>query len=706
MALHFPFRVLSVLFVIGSLSSAESSKSVQHSTSETSRIPTINIGRSFATLYGPWKFQTGDSPIDPETSAPLWAEPGFDDSNWETVDLTPKPSVVNPTTLDPEWVPGWRGRGHLGYSGWAWYRIRLRITAQPGIQLALNGPNDVNDAYQAFTNGQLIGSQGDFRKYPNGPPAELTPMSMFLLPTEQPADDAANFLTLAFRVWLRNGGPASVNSGGMHTAPQLGDADTIRVLHDRDWKKIVIWNMAAPFETAMPLLLGMVAASLLLFDRTDRAYIWLAAVLLFNAVSTAYWLGLYFPQLLSFITIPRFQGIFYRPLYMGGWTMVWWHWFRCRRPSWVPWAAGALTILYMLASALYLSSSPLNPSEVPYAATIVVRLLFFSLLVLIVSKAIPNYGLEALLVLPAIVLMLPMQFMSDLVRFHLRAFWRVFGIGISTNSISNDILGAVVALLLLRRLLLTVRREKRMVLDIKQAQEVQQVILPEQRTILPGMIVDCEFHPALEVGGDFFQVIPHPEDGSLLIVAGDVTGKGLQAGMLVALLVGAIRTLAESDPDPLTILAMLNQHLHGRRHAHATCLALRIAANGEATLANAGHLPPYLNGEPLNVEGSLPLGIVEHPEFSIANFFVTENDRLVLLSDGVVEAADGERRLFGFERFEELLKHGATAADITAAAQRFGQQDDISVISVSRVALREAVSMQNLGAYPLSSKTS
>jgi serine phosphatase RsbU (regulator of sigma subunit) len=96
------------------------------------------------------------------------------------------------------------------------------------------------------------------------------------------------------------------------------------------------------------------------------------------------------------------------------------------------------------------------------------------------------------------------------------------------------------------------------------------------------------------VGGDFFQILPHPTNGSMLIVAGDVVGKGLQAGMLVALLVGAIRTSADFDPDPLVVLKVLNQRLWGRSHAAATCLALRIAADGGAMLANAGHMPPYL----------------------------------------------------------------------------------------------------------------
>jgi serine phosphatase RsbU (regulator of sigma subunit) len=323
-------------------------------------------------------------------------------------------------------------------------------------------------------------------------------------------------------------------------------------------------------------------------------------------------------------------------------------------------------------------------------------LIFLAFLVFIVGKGIREHGLEAWFILPAAFLMVPMQFQDELLSLRLPAFGKLFGIGISTENLSNLLLCAVVALLLLRRLLLTVRREKQMALDIKQAQEVQKVILPERRTFLPGMIVDCEFHPALEVGGDFFQVIPHPADGSLLIVAGDVTGKGLQAGMLVALLVGAIRTLAPFDPDPLSILAALNQRLYGRQQAHATCLALRIAANGEATLANAGHLPPYINGEPLEVEGTLPLGIVEYPEFSVANFFLAETDHLVLVSDGVIEATNSQNQLFGFERLHELLMRGATASEIAAAAEEFGQQDDISVIAVSRIAVGGRALAQNL----------
>jgi serine phosphatase RsbU (regulator of sigma subunit) len=235
-------------------------------------------------------------------------------------------------------------------------------------------------------------------------------------------------------------------------------------------------------------------------------------------------------------------------------------------------------------------------------------------------------------------------------------------------------------------LLLSVKQQRLLALDVKQAQEVQRVILPESVTTVPGLTIENEYRPAREVGGDFNQIIPHPADGSLLIVAGDVAGKGLQAGMLVALLVGAIRMAAEVNSDPLFILQALNRRLLGRGEANATCLVMRIAADGAVTLANAGHLPPYLNGKAVEMEGALPLGVIENAEFTVTHFQLQENDRLVLASDGIVEAMDEQGRLFGFARVQELLQTRLTAAELATHAQTFGQQDDISVIAVTRTA--------------------
>jgi serine phosphatase RsbU (regulator of sigma subunit) len=169
-----------------------------------------------------------------------------------------------------------------------------------------------------------------------------------------------------------------------------------------------------------------------------------------------------------------------------------------------------------------------------------------------------------------------------------------------------------------------------------------------------------------------------------LIVVGDVTGKGLQAGMLVALIVGAVRAEAAHSNDPLTALNALNQRLCGRGEAHATGLALRVTRDGAVTLANAGHLPPYLNGKELPMEGALPLGMSPTAKFSLMHFRLAPEDRLLLMSDGVVEAQDKDGQLFGFDRVNKLLQQPITAAEIAAAAQDFGQQDDILVLRVTR----------------------
>jgi serine phosphatase RsbU (regulator of sigma subunit) len=257
------------------------------------------------------------------------------------------------------------------------------------------------------------------------------------------------------------------------------------------------------------------------------------------------------------------------------------------------------------------------------------------------------------------------------------------------------VLAGVMLILLVRRLLFSLRRQKQMALDVKQAQEIQQVILPGAVTWFPGYAIESEYRPAREVGGDFVQILPHDSDGSMLIIVGDVTGKGLQAGMMVALLVGAIRSTAEFNSDPEFMLRSLNRRLLGRGDAHATCLAMRVTGDGEVKLANAGHLPPYLNGKPVDIEGALPLGLDYDAEFSVTSFRLSEGDRMVLVSDGIAEAMDAEGRLFGFERVEKMLAQNESAllsaTALADAAQQFGQEDDISVITVTRAEILKPV---------------
>lgn len=139
-----------------------------------------------------------------------------------------------------------------------------------------------------------------------------------------------------------------------------------------------------------------------------------------------------------------------------------------------------------------------------------------------------------------------------------------------------------------------------------------------------------------------------------------------------------------SVSDPAFVLSALNRRLMGRGDAAATCLAMRITASGEVTLANAGHLPPYLNGQPVAMEGALPLGMIEAAEPSLMHFQLNPGDKLVLISNGILEAANPEGELFGFDRIQSLLASPTSATDLANAAQSFGQNDDISVITLTR----------------------
>lgn len=101
----------------------------------------------------PGKFHTGDNP--------LWADPNFDDSTWETVDLTPPPGAHDSDVGLKGYVPGWQATGHRGYFGYAWYRIRVAVDAPQRQTLSLCGPFYTDSVYQVFVDGRLLGSSAD-----------------------------------------------------------------------------------------------------------------------------------------------------------------------------------------------------------------------------------------------------------------------------------------------------------------------------------------------------------------------------------------------------------------------------------------------------------------------------------------------------------------------------------------------------------------
>lgn len=220
--------------------------------------------------------------------------------------------------------------------------------------------------------------------------------------------------------------------------------------------------------------------------------------------------------------------------------------------------------------------------------------------------------------------------------------------------------------------------------ELAAAREVQQVILPERAEAVPGFKVESVYLPSRQVGGDFFQVLP-TGDGGLLVVVGDVAGKGLPAAMLVSVLIGAIRGVTEYTKDPAELLGRLNERLIGRTQGgFSTALVARIEADGAVTIANAGHLSPYLDGQEVELLGALPLGVVENATYQVTHFHLAQGSRLTFYSDGVVEAQNAKGELFGFERGKAISTQ--PAAKIVQAATQFGQEDDITVVTIERLA--------------------
>ena len=242
------------------------------------------------------------------------------------------------------------------------------------------------------------------------------------------------------------------------------------------------------------------------------------------------------------------------------------------------------------------------------------------------------------------------------------------------------LLGAATLVIYVRDLVEDRREKLRMSAEMEAARSVQQVLIPEANPDVPGFAIESVYRPFGEVGGDFFQILA-TKDGGVLVVIGDVSGKGMPAAMTVSLLVGTVRTLAHYTESPGEILAAMNLRMLGRSHGgFTTCLVLRADADGKLVVANAGHISPYLNGQELALENGLPLGLAAETTYAESVFEFAAGQQLTLITDGVVEARDKGGELFGFERTAEIS--GKSAEQIAGRAQAFGQDDDITVLTV------------------------
>jgi hypothetical protein len=549
--------------------------------------------------------------------------------------------------------------------------------------LALKMPgHDVDDAYQVFVNGVQIGDFGRF----NG----RSVIAYNTLPRAfpLPKDLTNGRMTVAIRLWMDSATPFnSPDAGGLHSPPELGNAQDI-VGHVRlDFDDIAHVVGSGLLESLFLLMALFMAGTLYWLDPAEDAYFWLALVCLVTL------LGNSIVQLASFTTpMGQTEGVILHdvlstPIRIGLWVMFWAYWFRVPRLRWIHWIAWSLVGLLSIGTAmlrppLYGQTIPVQAASILIPAVMFLKLGLGVLLLVVAYMGFKRNRTEGGMAGAAVLLAFAANFQHELQLIHIGVSTALFGFRVSLGTISTILSLLIITVMLLTRFVRSQRLQEQWKLEIEQARSIQHVLIPEQLPSVKGLRIRSEYHPAREVGGDFFQILPLGDDGSAIIVVGDVTGKGLQAGMLVALIVGAIQTAAQQSADPAQILAIINDQLVERDHASGTCEILRISADGAVTISHAGHLPPYLNGDEVQMEGALPLGMISGVEFPSQSFQLQPGDELTLMSDGVAEAQDSRGRLFGFDRVHEMMGARATAAEVAAAAQKFGQADDITVLQV------------------------
>lgn len=416
----------------------------------------IVLGQSVVLLNAPWKFHVGDNS--------RWADDAFDDSQWETVDLTPPPGAHDGDVGLSGYVPGWSMRGHRFYAGFAWYRMRVSVTAPAGDTLALTGPADVDNVYQVFFNGKLLGSDGDFSQarpviYSIQPRIYSLPRSLW-----KAGPGGAYTGVVAFRVWMSAAAAAVPDSGGMHIAPALGNSQGISARYRLQWLQTFEGYIVDVTEPILFVLVAVMALSLRPFDRKDSFYVWLGVALALLGAARANQ-GFYFwlqeESLLQFAVI---RLVLIDSLVLGAWLMAWRAYFVPRRHNWVVAAIAALTFACIV-SQLFGHSTiwPALPQGLIAAFHTIstyVRYLFVLLLAFIVGRGILERGREAWIALPSVILVAIGLFAQELTALGVPGIWFPFGVGVSRTEYAYA--GLVIALfvLLLHRLLGFARRSE------------------------------------------------------------------------------------------------------------------------------------------------------------------------------------------------------------------------------------------------------
>jgi sigma-B regulation protein RsbU (phosphoserine phosphatase) len=616
--------------------------------------------RAPANLDGTWLVHGGDDPA--------YAAADFDDSQW----LRLNPLKQSLHDLYP------RTRQEV-----VWYRLHVKVDpAQTGLALA---EHEISSAFEVYSNGAEVLKTGQVAPFKA---AYTYAWLLGRIPDEQVKTGS---LVLALRVHVDPVEWGNAFPGYYPTNLTLGQQGE---LHEHVWLTVIGDHLLTWLRDLMILTLSVGGILLYRSQRGQQEYLWLFLFGLSVAMDVPLYLyGLFHTYPAGWSVATAISGL--------TWTYCMGRMYLAFVGERVGWRWQLYLVLTSVTFGLavmggdvgVLSTNQSLLLEAPWIAleafvlpgVLVARLRRGNREAGILLIPLLLDGLYNLLTIVTVVLVQIPALRNAAWLF--REATQVFYAGpflISPAVVLNILAVLSLALIILLRSNRQSRKQALLESEMAAAQQVQQVILPEQMESVPGFAIESVYQPAQQVGGDFFQVLPDAE-GGLLIVVGDVAGKGLPAAMLVSVLVGAIRTAAAYSQSPQEVLAQLNERLMGRTQgSFSTALAAHIRKDGWVTMANAGHLSPYLDGRELELPGALPLGIVAGETYEASGFQLGAGSRLTFYSDGVVEAQSQSGELFGFERAVAISTQPAAA--IAEAAVKFGQCDDITVVAVTRTA--------------------
>ena len=627
------------------------------------------LGRGTVALDGQWQFRVGDDTA--------WSSPAFDDTGWERL-LVERP---------------WGDQGHYGYAGFAWYRRHLdfvQSAGSPGDVVLYMPP--VRCAYEVYWNGRLVGHYG---RLPASPLFRSASSQAFGL--GRPLQGV-----LAIRVWTAPLDSASPgNDRGMTATPMVGTSEAIGGIQTANSYAQAKGSMV---DFVQILILGTIMVIGFIAwvrNRSQKVLFWMV---LFLGASILTLLR----SPLDFAQLHRIQTMVLWPAHcledISLWYLLLYLLDLDRQPSLWRWAR-ILAVVSLVSATLDNLLFTLMWSNTHVRGFQILDAVFtagFSVVELF-PFVIIGYALRQQRLHPSRWFVAAAAFvveMYDVVQHTAlqgRRFthstlastmddplFTVAGVPFTPQAILSTILVLTIAYAVYLE-----QRDRQIALqqEYKSAQELQRVLIPQSLPSLEGYAVTSAYQPAQQVGGDFFQLIER-EGGSAVLILGDVSGKGLKAAMTVSLIVGAVRTFVESTDDPAKILAGLNRRLHGRlKNGFATCLVLRFDPEGNCVLADAGHLAPFLNRDDMSLPDALPLGLDPDATYEKTAFRLAVGDRLTLYTDGLLEARNRTGEIFGFERLHALMATMPDARQATEVAVAFGQDDDITVLTLTRLAI-------------------